>query len=739
VWLFFLILLAFLFLYKPFLLGHLFFLRDFGAYFYPLRHLTLSFIKGGIFPFWNPYIDLGVPLFADIQSQILYPPSLLLLLGLNFGLCLFILFHFILGGLSCFYLARHLGLDKPSSFVSALVFIFSGWFVSSINILTCLAGSSWIPLIFYLFFKKRVFLSGIAICLQFLGGELSILYGTIISLFFYSIYKKEIKGFGLVCLIGFSLSLFQALPFLEFISFSTRSNIDIKTATYWSFAPWEVLRFFIPSIMGSPIETYKIAEAFKTQLWLNSPYIGIIPILFVLLSFKEKRGMFFFILSLFFLLLSFGKYTPFYDIFSTLPFFRLLRYPVKFLSIFTLSASLIAGYGFSLIYEKKGLFLFAIFSFLFGGISLFLYFGKNLFVEKYWIESLFKDTLFIFIILSLSLFFILLLKKDKIKKPLFAFLFIGLIITDLFYFSSRIAPTTSSKIYQFKPGVLEAIKEKKDRVLITPITKRDFMEPTGASFEEVFLKRLVYLMPNIGLLHKIFYTSSYSSIKLLEHAQFMWVLENNPFPFVSHLVSLVNARYIISSHPLQEKNLKFIFRDGKNGPFLYENLDCLERAFIVYNYKIIKDRIKILEYMLDRLSVRDEIVLEEEPEHRTQSTEHRAQSTEYRVQMNKVEIIKYEPNRVVIDVETERPGFLFLSDTYYPGWKAYIRTQNTEHRTQKEVKVYRANYCFRAVYVPKGKYLVEFKYFPKAFIIGLIASIISIILITGMYLYQNKK
>ncbi|MEW6103070.1 MAG: YfhO family protein [bacterium] len=736
-------LLAFLFLSKLFLLNEIFFLRDFGAYFYPLRHLTLEFLNSKIIPFWNPYIDSGVCLLADLQSQILYPPSLFLLLGFDIGLKLFILFHFILGGFSIYVLARHLGLNSSSSFVSVCVFIFSGFFVSSTYILTAFASSAWIPLIFYLFLKKRVFLAGFAIAFQFLAGELSILYGTILSLFFYSISKKGIKEFVLAGLIGLSISLFQTLPFFEFVSLSTRGKIGFEHATYWSFAPYELLRLFIPSIMGSPIDiTYRIGDLFKIQLWLNSPYIGIIPLLLIFISFKARRGMFFFFLFFFSLLLSFGKYTPLYDIFAHLPFFGLLRYPVKFISIFTFASSILAGYGFSYLYEKKGFSLFFVFSIIFGAIALFLFFGKQevtLFMGKYveqsyafcWIEDVFKDTLFLFIILSSSFLLIFLLNKDKIKKPIFASLFIGLIVVELFFFAQKINPTTSGEIYKFKPRVLEFIKNQKGlfRVLITPITNKHLAGPLGFSYEECFLRGLVYLKPNLGLIHKIFYTSGYRSISLSDYSSFMYLIELSKFSDVSHLISLINTRYIISEHPLDEKSLKFLFRDGKQGPFLYENMDCLPRAFMVYNHKAIKHK-EILEYMLSQqFDPREEVVLEEKPE------KFKMQNAKCKTE---VRIIKYQPNRVVIKVETERHGFLVLSDTYYPGWKAFIKTKNLKLKTKNlEVKIYKANYCFRAIALEKGNYVVEFRYFPRTFIIGLIASLVSFVLILGAFLLKR--
>jgi len=63
---------------------------------------------------------------------------------------------------------------------------------------------------------------------------------------------------------------------------------------------------------------------------------------------------------------------------------------------------------------------------------------------------------------------------------------------------------------------------------------------------------------------------------------------------------------------------------------------------------------------------------------------------------------------------------LFLSDAYYPGWQAFANGEET--------KIYRANYAFGAVYLPKGKHQVRFVYTPTGFKLGLAVTIAGLIL-----------
>lgn len=98
-------------------LDEMFIKRDIGRYYYPLRKLTREIFESGKFPFWNPYLFCGIPLFATLQSCVLYPVSIIYYLG-NFShmFNVFILFHLFLTGLFMYLLMKEWGLSKLASF-----------------------------------------------------------------------------------------------------------------------------------------------------------------------------------------------------------------------------------------------------------------------------------------------------------------------------------------------------------------------------------------------------------------------------------------------------------------------------------------------------------------------------------------------------------------------------------------------------------------------------------------------
>jgi uncharacterized membrane protein YfhO len=78
---------------------------------------------------------------------------------------------------------------------------------------------------------------------------------------------------------------------------------------------------------------------------------------------------------------------------------------------------------------------------------------------------------------------------------------------------------------------------------------------------------------------------------------------------------------------------------------------------------------------------------------------------------------------VTIAVETDQPGYLVLPDAYYPGWQATVDGQPQP--------IWRANYAFRAVYVPAGQHTVQFVFDPLIWKVGLVVSGMTLLVLLG--------
>jgi hypothetical protein len=79
---------------------------------------------------------------------------------------------------------------------------------------------------------------------------------------------------------------------------------------------------------------------------------------------------------------------------------------------------------------------------------------------------------------------------------------------------------------------------------------------------------------------------------------------------------------------------------------------------------------------------------------------------------------EYQPNRLVLTVDMLRPGWLVLSENYYPGWTVRVDGQSG--------KIYRADYLFRAVPLTAGIHQIEMIFQPVSFISGALVSLITL-------------
>ncbi|MBX6315883.1 MAG: YfhO family protein, partial [Isosphaeraceae bacterium] len=83
-------------------------------------------------------------------------------------------------------------------------------------------------------------------------------------------------------------------------------------------------------------------------------------------------------------------------------------------------------------------------------------------------------------------------------------------------------------------------------------------------------------------------------------------------------------------------------------------------------------------------------------------------------------IVREVPERVEIETTSSTPAYLFLADTYDPGWSATL--------DGRPVPVRPALVAFRAVFVPAGRHTVVFSYRPAGFQLGLLITIVGAIL-----------
>ena len=735
--------------------------RDFYRYYYPFYHLKVSLIKEGIFPFWNPYLFSGTPLFALIQLGTLYPISILLyLLPFGIGIKLFIIIHFLLSGIFMYFLGKTLNLKTSAALAAGITFSFSSFSLCMIAHPNILCSITWIPLILCLYHTALIrrslpwmILSGVCIAIQILAGEPVVSYMTILALFFYGICspiggKYRFITLPLPILIGVGLSLIQLLPFLELTLFSARAQgIGYQEATDWSLHPGELLNLIIPffsDIMRLP-----------RQGLLLSIYMGIIPLSMIFLSIVCFRGknrkskietpIFFwaggFLISI---LLSLGCYFFLYEVlYQYLPGFNMIRHAVKFVGFATFFGAVLTGYGFNLLPDRKKEFRWILLSMLMICICLW---GIGLSKQgvSFWGQIIGGQHYLPIIPIMLILSSLALLCTSAFARitPLALLL---IITADLSFYGSNLTPVISQKFYDQKPALVKWLEKESAvpllskegsgvvsfpyRYLLNPATEGAHLQDVRgkAIFENMCIElQLAYwhgksiLFSNLGLLWRIPDASGYEALAIRDYEKFIWHIRNENLPSIYHLLCMLNVKYIASETPILSNGLELV--QIIQNIQVYKNTGCLPRAFFVPKATVVADKREAFYYIMrPEFDPTKEVVVFERVPHqsgvRGQGSGVRRQKAEHCI----VGIDSYQPNEIIIRTKTNTHGFLFLGDAYYPGWKAFV--------DGKETKIYRANYIFRAITIAPGNHNIKFIYYPQVFKVGMIGSICTVWLI----------
>jgi hypothetical protein len=149
--------------------------------------------------------------------------------------------------------------------------------------------------------------------------------------------------------------------------------------------------------------------------------------------------------------------------------------------------------------------------------------------------------------------------------------------------------------------------------------------------------------------------------------------------------------------------------------------DALGRAWIVPTARQVSPEAVLDQITEERFDPRQEILVEESPPF----------SSDTAAPINYELSLREAPNRVTIHAALDRPGYLFLADTWYPGWRATV--------DGVPVRILRANYTFRAIPLEAGEHTVTFVYRPASVRWGALVSLASLVsLILGVW-HLNRR
>lgn len=153
---------------------------------------------------------------------------------------------------------------------------------------------------------------------------------------------------------------------------------------------------------------------------------------------------------------------------------------------------------------------------------------------------------------------------------------------------------------------------------------------------------------------------------------------------------------------------------------VYENLDALPRAFVAHRaHPVGSEEEAQAQMQAPEFDPTQEIVVEGGMGLGAPSDG-----------LEPARVISYEPERVEIEVDLDRPGYLVLTDANYPGWRAWVDGEEAEILT--------ADLLFRAVYLEPGRHLVLFAFRPPSIWIGASISLTALLALCWLWTRDRR-
>lgn len=706
-----------------------------------LPWLKFSFdqIKSGHLPIWDPYSFSGNPNIANIQSFIFYPLNFLFLIfPLQFAWSLLIILQVFLGQLFMYLFFKKLKISEFPAILASLALVSTTYFIYNLEINIIGHTLIWLPLLLYSFesflenFKFRYFILAVfCITSIFLAGHPQTAILTILFFAFYTIYKywlfKKIivVAISVLSLIsGFFISSFVVLPTIYL--FTHAPLRDVHPDFEYFLIPFKnLLTLFAPDLYGNPA-----THNFFSRLYGDgTPNVGLVVFFFAILSlfyFKDKRIKFFGLASAFFILTAIS--TPIADLIkeTSIPVLSSSNMS-RNSSMAVFSLCVLAAMGLdAYLKDKNRTKKFILVVFAFGAVYAILWLYSAI-LPKTGIYAITYEQAKIFV------------KNLIIPTGTFAFF----VIVSVFmkqgkiYLMSIILLSFLGYFYQFNKTL--------------PFSKKEFFFPNhpvldfikqNISIDRFYGQGGANLGTNFSSYYQVYSPEGYSLLRSKRYAELIassyigsfnnsYSRSDAEFPekengYRKKIFDFLGVKYFLDNTDYPESyvfpgdEVKLIWQNGKFR--VYEREEVLPRIFLTNSYQVVR-RDEIFSKMYDKNFNPRTILLEKSPLLEIPKADH----------FSVPQVKEYLPSKIAIETNTAQNSLLFISDAYYPRWKAEIDGQDAE--------VLVADYALRAVAVPVGNHEVVMKYESILFPLGLFISIFSIgvLSLISLYTIKNKK
>ncbi|MBN1771464.1 MAG: hypothetical protein JXB32_09395 [Deltaproteobacteria bacterium] len=337
---------------------------------YPMHRALGEALADGELPWWVSEAGHGLPLVAEGEAGVLFPPNLVLfgLLPPYEAYVLALLLALAALGIGTYGLTRSLGAGPPGALLAGSALMLSGFALGHEHHLSLLRTAALLPWLLWVAEAHvrrprwvTVGLGALVVALQWLAGNPQLAHLSAVTLAAYLPTRAWMEasgaprarlraaGWGLAAaggmvLVGLLVAAVQVLPSYLYAAETIRANgLSWTDATVLGYPPRDLLMFLDPAAFGTPMDDgFQSAPGERCVFWENVAYVGLLPLLLAPYAFVarelRRRAALLGSLALLALLIALGRHTPVFRVlFEVLPGFDRFRVPQRWLLVAALA------------------------------------------------------------------------------------------------------------------------------------------------------------------------------------------------------------------------------------------------------------------------------------------------------------------------------------------------------------------------------------------------------------------
>lgn len=750
--------------------------QDFIRYYYGQKKICADFYQRGELLLWNPYTNCGAPAVADISVAAFDPFNVLFaVFPYHLGLKLFIGCYLFVAVAGMYALLRQWRMNSLSALVGAICFGFAGTRMSSLCNMIYFTSTAWVPMIvaaFHVASCRRspgwLAVTAMLCHFQLLAGDPQAWLATLVLLAVYHFaiddspvwirsLMRAVFYLGSLSCVVVCLSAIQLLPTWELLQHcNRRAGLGYLDASMWSLTPLQSLQLFCPALQGYPTQQWfghignEMDFPFYTSVFMGSWPLFLVGSSLWLRGDRLKR--FALLVASVSLLLALGFYCPlFYWCWQYVPYFNLFRYPAKYMSFFSFAFSILAAWQFQRLFfswaeiwissRRRLLAGIAVPGIAYVGVVVFVLLPnslQNLLANEIACQSAdlplaLSPSAVTHALAYAGIFFVLTTAWLVLARTARGRIWLaGAMLVTMGWQAVehgwRLNPTCPAANYVEKGWGERQLAEREvglgryytslDSPLQishdpAPSIKADF-----ANFADITGLCKGTKAGSSGL----YGLQSYVAYSFRRWDMFDEIYDlQQKFYFAGVRYLLLHTseyRHALAAYPVLASHRQWL---------LCGNDQWVDKVWFPRRVWLTADWTAAVQEnrTLSQLHLTDTACIESGE---TANLEYAADARAT------VRVTHYSPNHIMIETDSDRPRWLVLNDTFYPGWRCKIDGVATE--------ICAANLVFRAICVPAGRRQVRFDYAPRSFSFGAAVSAVTwLILLTLLAIewYKAKR